>query len=156
MKDRVLVFYLKEGKVLLVKKSSEASISTGMWSGYGGEIMAGESPKRAAVRETEEGSGYKLIVYEENLIFRGKITFYINSNLMWKIHLFVCEKFSGEPRKTDIMSDPTWFDLLQISSLNMMLGDKLFIPIILEGDIIKDGWIVFEERFVGIKDYSLI
>jgi 8-oxo-dGTP diphosphatase len=154
----VLVFFInREGKkVLLARKHSGAKIGAGMWNGYGGGIEGPESSKKAVIRETIEEAGEGLIVRANDLFSRGSITFYYHDNKpICSVELFVCYYFEGEAVSTEEMIDPTWFEFLKISSLPMMPGDKLFIPHLLMGKSISNGYIIFTKGLFGVKSYSL-
>ena len=162
--EGVLVLFVRKSpdnpntssEVLLAKRSLTAKIGKGKLNGYGGKIKKNETPKHATVREVDEETKHGLIVREQDLEPRGKIIFYNFKGLpICDVHLFVCLEFSGEPNESKEMLDPKWYAASQIASLDMMPGDRLFIPILLEGRTIPDGWITFSEDFSKVISRSL-
>ena len=152
--EEVVVFFINSvGKVLLALKSSKAKVAKSKWNGYGGGIENGETPERATVRETWEETGHGLIVHEEDLEPSGYVIF-INPKGYpdRRVHFFLCRKFSGEPKETEEMRDPRWYNPEDLTTLNMMPADGLFVPQILAGKKIKNGWVRFKEGYKGIEN----
>ena len=156
--EEVVVFFINSaGKVLLALKSSKAKVAKSKWNGYGGGIEKDETPQKATVRETGEETDYGLIVHEEDLEPMGYVIFinppgYPNR----RVHFFLSRKFFGEPKETEEMMDPRWFSQEDLKVLifekKMMPADGLFIPQILAGKKIKNGWVRFKEGYKGIED----
>ena len=166
-KNGSLVFFIRRSapsigneerdlEVLLGKKHRRARIGPNTWNGPGGGIKPGETPGKAAVRETEEENGDEFKVDEKDLKPRGIITFYKhNMEVMMKVYLFVCFVFNGKPKDTKEMTGHTWYKISDLSKLKMMPADGMFMPIVMAGETIPDGWVVFNEGLAGVKDYSL-
>jgi 8-oxo-dGTP pyrophosphatase MutT (NUDIX family) len=152
--EGVLVFFIRsDGKVLLAQKSSKAKVAWNKWNGYGGGIEKGETPKFAAVREVDEETDHGLLLLETNLEPRGHVFFFNPSgNLDWRVHVFVCRKFLGEPKATEEMRSPTWFNPKEIDALDMMPADKLFVPAVLNGKRIVNGWARFKQEYSGVRE----
>lgn len=152
MRIGVLVLYVHDGKILLCKKWAGAKIGANKWNSYGGEVEVGEGLRGAAVRETYKESGGGLSVHVEHLIPRGDITFYDwRGNPLWEVHLFVCNEFAGDPLESKEMKQPTWFDLAEIPNLDMLPADKIFMPIILKGETISKGRVMFNKDMTGVE-----
>ena len=145
-------------EVLLGKKHRRARIGPNTWNGPGGgvKLWLGETPEQAAIREIREEFGKSFKVKKRHLKSRGIITFFRHDmRVMMKVHIFVCYRFSGQPKKTREMSSHTWYKASQLSTLKMMPADGLFIPTILGGETIPNGLVVFSEGLLGVSDYSL-
>lgn len=154
----VLVFFINPAEkwIYLARKYAKSPVGPNTWNGYGGGINDGETEKSAVVRETREEAGGGLTFDEVDLIPRGEVTFYhFDHQPICAVRLFVCFKFNGEPVATKEMLDPRRVPFLQISSLKMMPGDKLFIPLLLMGKSITNGYIIFNKKMSGVEDYSL-
>jgi len=154
MLKEVLTFLIRpDGRVLLAQKSSKAKVAWNKWNGYGGGIENDEIPESAAVREIDEETDHGLEVWEGNLESRGSVIFFNPPGRSDRIvYLFVCRRFSGEPKETGEMRNPTWFNPEDIGTLDMMPADKFFIPQILKGKSVKKGWVRFKEGYKGIED----
>ncbi len=63
--------YTPDGKFLMQKRSKDKQSHPGEWDVTGGAVLAGESAKAGAVRETEEEVGISL--REEELTYIGRI-----------------------------------------------------------------------------------
>ncbi|MFA6226962.1 MAG: NUDIX domain-containing protein [Candidatus Paceibacterota bacterium] len=156
MKIGVLVLYLRKGKILLCKKWTGAKIGANKWNSYGGELEVGEDSADAGVRETHEESNWGLNVKKRHLVPKGEITFYDWQNTaLWFVYLFTCTEFEGEPLESEEMKTPTWFSPAEIPTLDMLPADKIFIPMLIAGDEIRDGWVRFSKDMTAVEDYHL-
>jgi len=161
MTNAVLVLYTRlnpinrQLEVLFATKHAEAKVGAGKLNGYGGCIDPGETPAQAAIRETNEEAGENFLVLEKDLKARGIITFYDHEiRPKWKVYIFVCDRFSGEPKESKEMLDPKWFDADQIPKLDILPADKLFMPKILSGKTVHNGWVIFKRNFSGVRGYG--
>lgn len=152
--EAVLLFIMKGERILLARRSPEARVGPNTWNGYGGKIEPGENPRQAVLRELREEAGDGIIVKEEDLVFRGVVTFYNKGLVVFKANIFVVNKFSGLPRQTEEMLTPTWFDWHDAPWQEMMPADRLFLPLILAGKTIQDGWVVFTPDMKRVERYS--
>lgn len=128
MKLSTLVFCLKEGQVLLAMK--KRGFGAGKWNGYGGKVLEEETPRKAAIRELEEESS--LIVAEGALEQVALVRFYFEEKQLFECHVFLAEKWEGEPRESDEMN-PCWFVILGLPFEKMWVADSKWIPLILSG-----------------------
>lgn len=152
--EAALLFIMKGERILLAKRSSKAKVGPLTWNGYGGKIEDGESPKQAVLRELKEEAGPDIIVKEDDLDFRGVVTFYNAGKVVFKVSIFVARKFSGVPRDSEEMLTPTWFDWHDAPWDKMMPGDRLFLPLILAGKMIQDGWVIFSSDMKKVERHS--
>ena len=154
-REGVIVFVIKDDRVLLAKKTRVLGI--GKWNGYGG----GFEPEQdidfhaCAVREFgEECKG--ATIQRENLTKVGFIHFHNGDKFEFKAHVFIADDINGEPQSSEEMTEPTWFSLSEIPpSEDFMDSDKHWIPRILAGEMIKgnvwyDGEFRLTERGVEI------
>ncbi len=157
MKSRegVIIFVIKDGKVLLAKKTRVLGI--GLWNGYGGGFDS-EKDKDffdCAVREFGEESGGATLK-REYLEKVGFIHFHNGDKFEFKAHIFISIDIKGEPQSSEEMSEPTWFPLDQLPpDEEFMDSDNHWIPRILAGEKIKgnvwyDGEFRLTERGVEI------
>jgi len=135
----VIVFIMFGSLVLLAKKTKK--IGKGLWNGYGGGIEDGESPEDAAVRETFEENDYDIIIKKEHLTQVADTYFHNTkedgSTFVLNAKVYVVSKYSGTPKPSDEMSDPTWFNKNNLPLDKMMPADKIWLPIVLSGKKIK-------------------
>ncbi len=89
MERAAAVIIRKDGKVLALRRSKDASSFQGFWNFPGGGIEKGETPEEAAAREVKEESG--LDVNPDKLKSLGDYEFpYLH------IYYFEAKSFSGE------------------------------------------------------------
>lgn len=140
-REGVIVFVIKDDKVLLAKKTRVLGI--GKWNGYGGGFEPEEDKDLfdCSVREFGQESGGATIS-KEHLKKVGFIHFHNGDKFEFKAHIFIAHDINGEPRSSEEMSDPTWFPLEEIPPHEeFMDSDKHWIPRILAGEMIKgDVW----------------
>jgi len=134
-----LSFIIKDGKILLAMK--KRGFGAGLWNGYGGKQLPGESITKTAKRETEEEIGIK--VKEMKRI--GTIYFFFDKmpkdqNWNQQVAVFAIKKWSGRPRESEEMK-PEWFDMDSIPFNKMWDDDKYWLPEIINGFIIEATFI---------------
>lgn len=158
----------KDGRICLARKkkaihhaAGEISYSLGMWNGYGGKVdtddeagveVSGSIPQ-TAIRELAEESG--VIVKETDLIPVGSISFYwphikgIDPLLIadMEVYFYVVDIWSGNPMEGNEMGEPAWFAIDAIPYDEMMPGDKVIVPKMLQGDKFMQGAL-----YLGVTD----
>jgi len=146
---QTVVFLRKNKKICLAQKKEDIHNKTsrlegtkGVWNGYGGSLD--ETDKdilHCAVREVKEESDVDLSIHE--LIPAGRICFHWpvkdgKSNVM-EVYFFFADHFSGEPKETKEgkMGPPKFFSRNEIPYEEMMPGDRLLIPRMLDGEFVQ-------------------
>lgn len=134
LENAVLVFLVKGDKVLLAKKTR--NIGVGCYNGYGGGIKSGETPEKAVARELEKESG-GMIIRPEHLEKVAIIDFENKKSdgetFSCCVHVFLARRWIGEPRETEEMADPKWFEIKHLPFKKMMPADKFWVPLVLSG-----------------------
>ena len=83
-----IVIYFDGEKVLLLKRKDDVPYG-GKWGFPGGGAEKGETPEEAAIRETAEETGIKVL--PEDLVFLEKVI----SPDKRDVHVFACKNFEG-------------------------------------------------------------
>lgn len=138
----------KDGKILLGMK--KRGFGAGRWNGFGGKVKKGETIKRAAIRETREECGIKIIKLEKIGILNFEFE---NKSGILEVHLFNIKEFSGEPVETAEMK-PQWFSFAKIPLAKMWPDDQFWIPLFLKDKKFK-GYFVFDAKGNKILNKSL-
>lgn len=152
----------KEGKICLARKKKtihdehgEISYSLGTYNGYGGKKDKDDiTIEDAATREVDEEAGIKS--KKEDLKYCGKIFFFWPNNkdkivADMEVLFYVLEKYEGNPKEGNEMGEPQFFEVKNIPYNEMMNGDKLFLPKMLNGEIVEGNLFLGENRFEESK-----
>lgn len=128
-------FLKKDGRIWLAKKTR--NIGQGCWNGYGGGIEPEdknlvESLKREVAQECgvqiSEKEVEKVAIIEfHNTTSNGEI-------FVCKVHVFFINDWQGEPQESEEMITPTNFEIKNLPLEKMMLADKEWLPLVLEGN----------------------
>lgn len=99
------VCYVIKDNQILLGYNKTSPLTKGLWNGYGGKVKKREAIETAAIRELKEESGLTALE-----IKKYGITFvtFENGRMPVELHVFVCQNYTGKPKKTDEM-DPQWF-----------------------------------------------
>ncbi len=135
--NAVLTFLIRGGKICLAMKKKK--IGQGKLNGYGGGIEVGETTRYAAVRElNEEG---QIVVIEDDLEKVAIVNFRNHKEdglvFVCRVHIFFVTKWSGEPKETEEMGKPLWFDFDAIPVGQLLPADADWLSRAL--DILDDG-----------------
>ena len=143
--------HIIDGDRLLLQRKSAGLFGEGKWNGVGGKLMANESPKDGAVRETREETG----VLVSQLKPHGILNFYFGerTKVAWVVYVFSTKTFKGKPRssKEGILR---WFPLDEIPYDEMWEDDKHWLPLLLEGKQFT-GDFYFNENGTRLLDFNL-
>lgn len=124
-----LLFILNGEKVLLGKK--KVRFGAGYWNGFGGGVEEGESIEQSAVRETKEECGLTVSVHDLTKVAHIQFNFEEKPDYNHDVHVFVTNKFSGEPIETEEM-EPQWHELKNIPLHEMWPSDPCWVPLVLQ------------------------
>ncbi|MFZ2154100.1 MAG: NUDIX domain-containing protein [Candidatus Moraniibacteriota bacterium] len=128
-----LGFLLREDKILLAKKAKK--IGAGRLNGYGGGIDGDETPQESMVRELKEEAG---VITSESSLEKVSIIDFHNTKsdgqtFVCRVHIFFINEWIGEPKESEEMLNPTWFDIKNLPFDEMMPNDKDWLPQALAG-----------------------
>lgn len=143
-----LVYLLTEDRVCLGKK--KRGFGEGLWNGYGGKVVEGETIKEGAIRELKEES--EVAVDETALEQVALLNFFFEDGKEIETHVFFIREWNGEPKETEEMS-PLWFSFKDIPYKNMWEDDEYWMPKALKGEK-QSGKIWFDESGAHIKEMS--
>ncbi|MDP1706671.1 MAG: 8-oxo-dGTP diphosphatase [bacterium] len=122
----------------------------GRWNGFGGKLAEGETIEEAARRELKEESGLEAIDLEPV----GLIDFEFQGNPeILNVHIFRCEKFSGEPVESEEMK-PQWFEEKDIPFSEMWPDDIFWVPLFLAGKKFKGRFLFGEGDSILEKELN--
>lgn len=127
-----LCFLIKDEEVLLGRKARK--IGAKLWNGFGGKIEEGETPRQAASRELENEVG--IFVAPDKLIKTAIIDFHnvrqSGRKYIFQVHVYLAIEWMGHPHETDEMKSPTWWKINQLPLKEMMLADRIWLPLVLQ------------------------
>ncbi|MCX6819943.1 MAG: NUDIX domain-containing protein [Candidatus Adlerbacteria bacterium] len=129
-----LLYIHKGSKVLLGKKKERPgkTFGAGYWNGFGGGVEEGETVEASACREAKEECG--LDVRQEDLKKVAHVLFRFKDVPAYDhdVHVFIANKFSGEPIETREMSLPAWHELKNLPIDDMWPSDTHWVPLVLQ------------------------
>jgi 8-oxo-dGTP diphosphatase len=121
MKVATLALIKQDGKVLLGEKK-KGEIGTGILSGPGGKLDAGETLIECVIRETFEEYGIQLL--KEDIRQIARITFYASGEPDFDVHIYHAGRFEGVLMETPDVKTPEWFPLETLPLSRMYDGDR--------------------------------
>jgi 8-oxo-dGTP diphosphatase len=135
VKKATILFLIKDGQILLALK--KRGFGKDYWNGAGGKVEEKETPKAAAIRETQE----EINVIPKNLKKVAMLDFFIpeiDKQRAWiqRAFVYISQSWDGKPKETEEMK-PKWFKFSEIPYTNMWSDDSYWLPKILEGKKIK-------------------
>ncbi len=121
-----LLFVIKEGRILLIRK--KRGLGAGKINGPGGRLEPGETSVEAAVRETREELGIEALFPDH----RGDLHFQFVDGYSLFCSVFVSPDFRGTPVETD-EALPIWTSLEHIPYHEMWDDDSHWLPGVIDG-----------------------
>lgn len=126
-----LCLIIDNGKILLAMK--KRGFGAGLWNGYGGKQVPGESIEETARRETKEEIGIDVIDMQRV----GTLNFFFDDapkdqNWNQQVAVFIIKNWKGDPVESEEMK-PRWFDLDKIPYTSMWEDDKHWLPEVIKG-----------------------
>jgi 8-oxo-dGTP pyrophosphatase MutT (NUDIX family) len=154
MRNATLLFLIKRDSAgepleicLAMKKRG---FGEGRWNGVGGKVDEGESIEEATTREASEEIGVQVT----SLTKVAELDFTFPHNAAWNqtVHTYFATAWEGDPTETEEMR-PEWFPVDAIPYAEMWSDDILWLPRVLDGELLK-GSFTFAEHDV-VQEHSL-
>jgi len=106
-----LILRRADGRVLLGRRSYEASYGAGLWGLPGGHVEDTETLAQAAVRETLEEVG---VTVEAEAVRPLGMARYVDAGVRGADFFFLASEWQGVPRAVSECSEVGWFDPLHL------------------------------------------
>lgn len=128
MKQTTICFLVKDDKIFLAEK--KRGFGQGFLNGYGGKVLESETPEAAAVREVSEEAGIMLNQHDlEKMV--------IIQFPLWECHIFFVKSWIGDPKESEEMAHPEWYDREHMPYERMWESDREWLPLIFSGKKIR-------------------
>ena len=147
-----LLIIVKDEKILLARK--KRGFAKGKLNGVGGKRQEGETIYDTMLRETMEEIGITPILPKQV----GQIEFqlYIDDEpTSEKMYIYLANDYEGEPIESDEMK-PEWHNLNDIPYDNMFEDDKLWLPEVLKGNLIKARFMLDKELKMTSQEMEIV
>ena len=129
MIDSTLCYLYRGDEVLMMHRTRKKNdMNHDKWIAVGGRFEAGESPEDCALREVREETGLTML----DAAYRGVVTFINDQYETERMHLFTCERWTGEMTDCD-EGELVWLPKAEMNSLPMWEGDRIFHRLLDEG-----------------------
>ena len=104
----------------------------GKYNGLGGRMEPGEDVASCMIREVREEAGIEV----REMQLRGTInwTGFGPSGRDWLGFVFLIREFRGTPRERSEEGPLAWVEIARMMTLPMWEGDRLFLPLVFDGD----------------------
>lgn len=152
--ETTLCLIYKGDKILLAEK--KRGFGKGKINSAGGKLELNETPEQAVIREIKEELGIDLINPEKRAVIWFD-TIYKGSRENYPCHVFVADRWTGEPMESDEMK-PMWFDINNLPYEKMFSDDKLWLERVLAGEKLEckfkfdDDFNLIEYKIENIKE----
>lgn len=140
----VLCFVLRGQEILLIEK--KRGLGAGKVNAPGGRIEANETAADAAIRETREEVG----VEPRDPSHRATLDFQFTDGYAMRCHVFLAEKFSGEPAETE-EAVPFWASITKIPFERMWQDDRFWLPAVLDGHLLSCRFVFDSDRMLQMR-----
>lgn len=122
MRDAIIVFFVRDGEVMLIYSYQDETKTRAFWQGVSGFVEVGESAVTAAVREVSEELGIE--IQPENLA--QKYTFQLDGI---NFTVFTTHTWEGEFQLLEAgLEKLRWFPFDQLPFDKMHPTDKDWLP----------------------------
>ncbi len=126
--EEAVLCFIKDGERLLLMLKKRG-LGAGKINAPGGRIENGESPREAAIRETQE----EILVRPLNPELRGELSFVFTDGYSLHVYVFLADGFEGTVGATE-EADPFWCHLDDIPFDRMWEDDRHWLPKMLSGE----------------------
>ena len=126
MKNTTLCYIEKDEKYLLIRRTKKKNDgSYHKYMGVGGHFEENESPYDCVIREAFEETGLTLLEPH----YRAIVTFCSDKYESEQMHLFTCDKFTGEQTECS-EGELVWVNKSDLHTLPMWEGDFVFLDLL--------------------------
>ena len=127
--DKTVLCYLQKNDsyLFLYRNKKENDLNEGKWIGVGGHIEKGETKEDTLKREIKEETNLDI----QSFTYHGEIIFK-NDDYEEVMYLYTSDDFLGEMKPCD-EGELHWVKKTDIMYLNLWEGDKVFLPLLIEG-----------------------
>ncbi len=138
-KATLLFLVRKDGNTItdICLAMKKRGFGEGRWNGTGGKVQPGETLDVAVLREAKEELGIDADSLEK--VAELTFTFPHEPSFNQVVHVFLSEKWTGEPSEGDEMR-PQWFKAADIPYGEMWSDDILWLPLVLEGKKVQGSF----------------
>lgn len=136
-----LVFLRRGDEVMLIRK--KRGHGAGKINGPGGKVEPGETPLAAAVRETLEETGIRVL----DPLLRGRFKFVDLTAPQWFGFIYTATAFEGSPIETE-EGDPSWYSIHELPFDQMWEDDRFWLPRVLAGESLVGEFLFDDGRLL--------
>ena len=111
---------VKDGRVLMLKRSKSMEIFPGQWGGISGTMEPGETPEETAIREVMEETKLKV----DKPLRIGQPILVRHGLNVWTVHPLLFHLDTGEPVLNWENSDHAWMNEEEVTRLETVPGMK--------------------------------
>lgn len=129
-----LLFLRDDDNVLLIRK--KRGHGAGKINGPGGKIDPGETPLQAALRETWEETGIRVL----DATLMAEFRFLDLVAPQWYGYVFLAHEWQGEPEET-AEADPFWCPIADLPFEQMWDDDRFWLPRLLAGERLRGDFL---------------
>ncbi|MBI2572261.1 NUDIX domain-containing protein [Candidatus Woesearchaeota archaeon] len=152
-KEMTLCFLVRQtetGREVALAAKKPNQDQGGQWSyenGYGGKVEASQTLEQAALDEVQKES--TVVAVPEDLRYHGYIDFHVHKELFgegkgldFRCHMYLLEKWQGEPQETSEMGPPRWYPVNNIPFDRMWPADRHWVE-----EVVACGMNVYGEVY---------
>ena len=126
MIDSTLCYLYRGDDVLMMHRTRKKNdMNHDKWIAVGGRFEAGETPEECAMREVREETGLTMT----DAAYRGVVTFINDQYETERMHLFTCERWTGEMTDCD-EGELLWVPKERMRGFPTWEGDRIFLDLL--------------------------